>query len=1155
AGETASAGIEFTIVPPTEFAGKVGLENIGQMPATGANSRCQMVEVPGMGFAYVDQPKNQVRWFWDPKGADDFETATVVELSHNPAEGMELSCHVQAFEGGGYVVFDGKNNVILTYGSDHTLIRKIELNDLAAGLYSDFFTSAPNGTLIFLELTSSQTAKLVFVNPATGGLDTTWGGNHPTTPSAGIPGVMRLQYDGVSYQFYESYIWSNGQIVRLYNRHFTAEHLVDYTKAGDVNETLAVGDEICATLNCEQIVPPDDDKGEQPTWVLHARHDGGVLVTDYGTNTLRLFDGTFAPVAEFTLPATGALEANWPVGWVSLQEYGLSVSNVACEPTTAGGVACHDLVGQNGYVLDQFAELWENCPLLDVSPSVIHFGGVDTFGKKTIEVALSNKGGGVLQINGATLEAVGGSVLGLFTQTGLAAGADLLLFPGEVATLHLEYTPTTTGQHTATLAFDSNSCEPLDVAVIGFSGPAASVSPNPLVFTGVGPGVHSASVIIKSIGSDPLSVVGLSLDNPNGAAVFALNPANLSLTLEPGEQAEVEVLFDANTPGAYEGSIDVNFGGSVPDVEVPIDATTAAVITVDRPGFNFGTVSIGGTITRTVTIQNKGHAPLTFDKPKLSAPFGFVLSSANFQQTLALNEKTTLTLSYSPKVVGSALALVTVTHDDPNQPPFRLVGIGGTGTRLPEGFDGVLELSDPDDPLFAGPVGVAGAALELTTGGFAVYGVSTGSIHVIDGGGFPDPWFGVVGTLRITGPGGAFPTATGLGAGMVEMRTGGFALLSASEKKIYCVTADGQPNQHIGVGGVIDIGAQFGNSGALGPVMVQLGTSNHPFVVLDVDKDEFLALKLDGSFDSGVLGSGVIPLTGIEPVAGNGAALGITSAVSLSAAGGLAFADPDTDVFYALEEPDTNVMQLSAQSATGNAIAAGALTLYEDGYLYLDPAAATVRIIQTAEGDLAVGDPIDLAAAFPDSGALGSSLIGLSAGGIGVAYPDCDCIRFVGEDGAPLVLRPKFVAVLPNAIDFGVVGVGETSAPTTLTVTNGGSFPLNVDVSFSSGVFRLLDNAKSVTLEKGETAELQVVFQPGTVGSFAGELKLTTNDPDALSPAAIPLTGSTGSRLSIEPADPLIDFGNVEPGLDAFDAPVRFVNVCNTGADDLTLLS
>ncbi|MFT7622981.1 MAG: hypothetical protein ACI9WU_002156 [Myxococcota bacterium] len=68
-------------------------------------------------------------------------------------------------------------------------------------------------------------------------------------------------------------------------------------------------------------------------------------------------------------------------------------------------------------------------------------------------------------------------------------------------------------------------------------------------------------------------------------------------------------------------------------------------------------------------------------------------------------------------------------------------------------------------------------------------------------------------------------------------------------------------------------------------------------------------------------------------------------------------------------------------------------------------------------------------------------------------------------------------------------------------------------------------------------------------------MKLTTNDPDALSPAAIPLTGSTGSRLSIEPADPLIDFGNVEPGLDAFDAPVRFVNVCNTGADDLTLLS
>jgi len=99
------------------------------------------------------------------------------------------------------------------------------------------------------------------------------------------------------------------------------------------------------------------------------------------------------------------------------------------------------------------------------------------------------------------------------------------------------------------------------------------------------------------------------------------------------------------------------------------------------------------------------------------------------------------------------------------------------------------------------------------------------------------------------------------------------------------------------------------------------------------------------------------------------------------------------------------------------------------------------------------------------------------------------------------------IQVTPETVSFPIVGVGQTSSPATVTVTNTGSLTAltNVALEVPAG-FQLASNTCAATLGPGLSCTTGVVFAPTAAGAQTGVLAVTTTTlPTG---ASVPLQGT-----------------------------------------------
>ena len=159
-----------------------------------------------------------------------------------------------------------------------------------------------------------------------------------------------------------------------------------------------------------------------------------------------------------------------------------------------------------------------------------------------------------------------------------------------------------------------------------------------------------------------------------------------------------------------------------------------------------------------------------------------------------------------------------------------------------------------------------------------------------------------------------------------------------------------------------------------------------------------------------------------------------------------------------------------------------------------------------------------------------------------------DALRFQTEIGAN---DYSFVTVAPNltltpqTVDFGATQLGERVLRT-IALANTGSIPVSVTTVAVTGAhntdFVLQDTSSPITLQPGESSNLQVAFQPSAAGERVSELTVTSNAPT--SPDLVQLRG-TG--VVVEPALMLtpqtVDFGATQLG----DSVLRTIKLANVG--------
>ena len=97
------------------------------------------------------------------------------------------------------------------------------------------------------------------------------------------------------------------------------------------------------------------------------------------------------------------------------------------------------------------------------------------------------------------------------------------------------------------------------------------------------------------------------------------------------------------------------------------------------------------------------------------------------------------------------------------------------------------------------------------------------------------------------------------------------------------------------------------------------------------------------------------------------------------------------------------------------------------------------------------------------------------------------------------------VTLSATSLNFGNQKVGTTSQPQKITLTNTGSFALQIASMTVSGDF-LEKNSCGPTLQLGHSCTITVVFRPRTRGARIGTVLINDDAPD--SPQTIQLSGA-----------------------------------------------
>ncbi len=161
-----------------------------------------------------------------------------------------------------------------------------------------------------------------------------------------------------------------------------------------------------------------------------------------------------------------------------------------------------------------------------------------------------------------------------------------------------------------------------------------------------------------------------------------------------------------------------------------------------------------------------------------------------------------------------------------------------------------------------------------------------------------------------------------------------------------------------------------------------------------------------------------------------------------------------------------------------------------------------------------------------------------------------DLAQYDTEVGVDVQLNTPVLALSPRSLTFAGEGVGTTSVPVSVLVSNPGSeaFSLTSVVVAGSG-FAQTNNCGS-SLATGTNCTVNVTFSPASTGTFSGTLTLTDSVPGSPQVIALTGTGVTGPFASAAP--PSVNFSPEPVG--TISTP-QVVTLTNTGNMVLDLTS
>ena len=642
--------------------------------------------------------------------------------------------------------------------------------------------------------------------------------------------------------------------------------------------------------------------------------------------------------------------------------------------------------------------------------------------------------------------------------------------------------------------------------------------------------------------STPFSVIGVSLQQP-----FALLP---------GDSVSITVRFSPTAAGQLSTTLPFSYtlGLQHFSADIPLAGTGVNLINISitPASVNFGSVTVGQTLDKTITITNQSSSTgnLTGTVGSLSAPFSIV--SGGGAINLTPGQSQSVVVRFSPTTTGAANQNLSITHNATNQNSPMNVLLSGTGTAS------AISISVSPTSVNFGNVDV-GQTFDKT---ITITNQSSSANLT-----------GNVGTLSP-------PFSVVSGGGSFNLTHGQSVTVTVR----FSPTAAGVANQNL------SITHNAGNQAS--PISVPLSGTGGPSPPATINISVSPASIDFGSGATGQLFDQTLTITNQASSTGILAVtVGAPSAPFSVVSGGGAFSlAPGVSQSVVVRFSPTAIGPFSGQlSITHNAGNQGSPINVPLSGTGITPIPGTVNISVTPPslnfGNVALGQTSDLTVTIANltgsSGTLTGNVATLSAlfsvpsgGGAFSLTPGQSktvTVRFsptvtgpfsgtltithnAGNQGTPISVPlngtgvtpvPPAITVNPTALDFGTVTLGQISDQTITIVNQAGSTEtLTGNVGAVSAPFSVVSGGGSLSLSPGQSKLVTVRFLPSASGPASQTFSITHNAANQNSPITVSLTGTgiappPAINISISPLS--VDFGDVTLG-QSLDRTITIIN-------------
>ncbi|MCU1224495.1 MAG: hypothetical protein JWQ42_2588 [Edaphobacter sp.] len=282
-------------------------------------------------------------------------------------------------------------------------------------------------------------------------------------------------------------------------------------------------------------------------------------------------------------------------------------------------------------------------------------------------VTLTNTGTGT-----ATIHINGVQTTSDFT----VVNACTTIVPGASCTLTASFTPQAAGTRIGALEIASDSSTSLDfISLLGTASPSALIfSPTSLDFGTLLVGATGRLPIqITNSSPTPATFNGISTTGDYAVTGTCPTPGG---TLAPSTSCTLQLSFTPTQPGTRPGTVSLSTSLST----LPLTAQLTGIgaqshLQISPASLSFGSIAIGATAVRTLTLANTGTAPINTVALSITGDYAITIPCA--LTSLAPGASCSVTITFTPRAIGPRAGALTVASTDQSSP--TTVPLTGTG--------------------------------------------------------------------------------------------------------------------------------------------------------------------------------------------------------------------------------------------------------------------------------------------------------------------------------------------------------------------------------------------------------------------------------------------------------------------------------------------